>query len=258
MFEKLEMRAPDLPVVHAFLGAVFERRGDARDAFDEYRRALRLGPRVRLAPSLPRLSAPPPRPGRIAARSASAGTRCARRPAADRLDARVGARRPRPRLPGAVPRLRARTLAEGRRDPLCGACWAADPAHRAALVRALRSAVRALALTPVPAEAVPRGRHLRGCRVEPPAWDWARAAAEYEGVVRDAIHAFKFEGQRALAVRWPRWCSSSGALPASASAQRWCRCRWAGPASESAGSTRPSCWPSGWGPDWAWRCGPAG
>ncbi|HEX6211186.1 MAG TPA: tetratricopeptide repeat protein [Methylomirabilota bacterium] len=43
VFEKLEVRAPDLPVVHAFLGAVFERRGDARDAFDEYRRALRLG-----------------------------------------------------------------------------------------------------------------------------------------------------------------------------------------------------------------------
>jgi lipopolysaccharide assembly protein B len=42
-FEKLEVRAPDLPVVHAFLGAVFERRGQARDAFDEYRRALRLG-----------------------------------------------------------------------------------------------------------------------------------------------------------------------------------------------------------------------
>jgi lipopolysaccharide biosynthesis regulator YciM len=41
-FEKLEVRAPDLPVVHAFLGAVFERRGDTREAFDEYRRALRL------------------------------------------------------------------------------------------------------------------------------------------------------------------------------------------------------------------------
>jgi lipopolysaccharide biosynthesis regulator YciM len=42
-FEKLEVRAPDLPVVHAYLGAVFERRGQTRDAFDEYRRALRLG-----------------------------------------------------------------------------------------------------------------------------------------------------------------------------------------------------------------------
>jgi ComF family protein len=34
---------------------------------------------------------------------------------------------------------------------------------------------------------------------DPPAWDWARAGAEYTGVVRDAIHAFKFERQRALA-----------------------------------------------------------
>jgi len=42
-FEKLEVRAPELPVVHAFLGAIFERRGQTRDAFDEYRRALRLG-----------------------------------------------------------------------------------------------------------------------------------------------------------------------------------------------------------------------
>jgi lipopolysaccharide biosynthesis regulator YciM len=41
-FEKLEVRAPDLPVIHAFLGAIFERRGDTREAFDEYRRALRL------------------------------------------------------------------------------------------------------------------------------------------------------------------------------------------------------------------------
>jgi len=42
-FEKIEVRAPDLPAVHAFLGAVFERRGETADAFAEYRRALRLG-----------------------------------------------------------------------------------------------------------------------------------------------------------------------------------------------------------------------
>ena len=42
-FEKLEVRAPDLPVVHAFLGAAFERRGEIREALEEYRRALRLG-----------------------------------------------------------------------------------------------------------------------------------------------------------------------------------------------------------------------
>jgi tetratricopeptide (TPR) repeat protein len=41
--EKVEVRAPDLPSVHAYLGAVFERRGDTAAAFEEYRRALRLG-----------------------------------------------------------------------------------------------------------------------------------------------------------------------------------------------------------------------
>lgn len=40
--EKVEVRAPDEPAVHALLGAVFERRGDTREAFEEYRRALRL------------------------------------------------------------------------------------------------------------------------------------------------------------------------------------------------------------------------
>ncbi len=39
-FEKMEVRAPDLPSVHGYLGAVFERRGQVREAFDEYRRAL--------------------------------------------------------------------------------------------------------------------------------------------------------------------------------------------------------------------------
>lgn len=39
--QKVEVRAPDLAVVHAYLGAVFERRGQTREAFEEYRRALR-------------------------------------------------------------------------------------------------------------------------------------------------------------------------------------------------------------------------
>lgn len=41
--EKVETRAPDLSIVHAYLGAVFERRGEWREACAEYRRALRLG-----------------------------------------------------------------------------------------------------------------------------------------------------------------------------------------------------------------------
>jgi lipopolysaccharide biosynthesis regulator YciM len=38
--EKMEVRTPDLPAVHAYLGATFERRGQLRQALDEYRRAL--------------------------------------------------------------------------------------------------------------------------------------------------------------------------------------------------------------------------
>jgi ComF family protein len=78
------------------------------------------------------------------------------------------------------------TLADGRRDPLCGACWTAIPriappcCERCGLPLAARSV-------------------CGGCLAAPPDWDWARAAAEYAGVVRDAIHALKFEGKRALA-----------------------------------------------------------
>ncbi len=41
--EKVETRAPDLPSVHAYLAAVFERRGEWQEACAEYRRALGLG-----------------------------------------------------------------------------------------------------------------------------------------------------------------------------------------------------------------------
>ena len=40
--ERVEARAPGLPLVHAYLGEVFQRRGDAAAAFEEYRRALAL------------------------------------------------------------------------------------------------------------------------------------------------------------------------------------------------------------------------
>jgi lipopolysaccharide biosynthesis regulator YciM len=41
-FEKMEVRAKELPVIHAYLGAIFERRGQVREALEEYRRALRF------------------------------------------------------------------------------------------------------------------------------------------------------------------------------------------------------------------------
>jgi lipopolysaccharide biosynthesis regulator YciM len=42
-FQKVEVRAPELPAVRAYLGAVFERRGQVREALEEYRQALRRG-----------------------------------------------------------------------------------------------------------------------------------------------------------------------------------------------------------------------
>src|SRR4030067_372119 len=41
-FQKVEVRTPDFPPLHAYLGAIFERRGQGADAFQEYRRALTL------------------------------------------------------------------------------------------------------------------------------------------------------------------------------------------------------------------------
>ena len=42
LFQKAEVRAPNLPGLHAVLGAIFERRGQTAEAFGEYRRALTL------------------------------------------------------------------------------------------------------------------------------------------------------------------------------------------------------------------------
>jgi predicted amidophosphoribosyltransferase len=92
----------------------------------------------------------------------------------------------------------AATLAERRRDPLCGACW--DRIARIMPPCCDRCGLPWPRSSALPVPSVPADPVLCGaCRIEPPDWDWARAGAEYEGVVRDAIHAFKFRGKRALA-----------------------------------------------------------
>jgi tetratricopeptide (TPR) repeat protein len=45
-FQKMEVRAPELPLIHAYLGAILERRGQAREAMEEYRRALKQSDRI--------------------------------------------------------------------------------------------------------------------------------------------------------------------------------------------------------------------
>ena len=83
------------------------------------------------------------------------------------------------------------TLGARRRDPLCGTCW--EAIRRLGPPGCARCGLAAL--TP---GAAPAGL-CAGCAREQPAWDWALAAAEYEGPARDALHAFKFHGKRALA-----------------------------------------------------------
>jgi len=91
-------------------------------------------------------------------------------------------------------------LGAGRRDPLCAACWDAIPRIDPPFCDACGVPFTALApFTTV----TPRAHGTAGlcgpCRTEPPVWDYARAAARYEGPLRDALHAFKFEKRRALA-----------------------------------------------------------
>jgi ComF family protein len=94
-------------------------------------------------------------------------------------------------FPAACPVCRA-ALGDRRQDPLCGGCW--EAILRIAPPCCARCGVAFGAFEPATAPAL-----CGACAAEPPGWDWARAAAEYAGTVRDAIHAFKFEGRRALA-----------------------------------------------------------
>jgi ComF family protein len=89
-------------------------------------------------------------------------------------------------FPAVCPLCEAR-LGTGRRDPLCGVCWASFT--RLAPPWCLRCGVP----TPSPAAACPP------CVDAPPPFDYARAAAPYGGGVREAVLALKFGGRRSLA-----------------------------------------------------------
>lgn len=77
-------------------------------------------------------------------------------------------------------------LGDGRRDPLCGPCWNG--------VTRIAPPLCDVCGAPVAAEAV-----CRDCRDDAPLFDYARAAAVYGGVIREAIHGLKFGGRRSLA-----------------------------------------------------------
>jgi len=86
-------------------------------------------------------------------------------------------------------------LGAGRRDPLCGACWDGiariEPPYCATC-----GAPGAGGSDGAPAQ---RAFTCGPCSSAPPAYDFARSAARYEGPLRDALHALKFSGWRALA-----------------------------------------------------------
>ena len=92
-------------------------------------------------------------------------------------------------FPPFCPVCRAR-LGEERRGPLCGGCWSAVGRLAPPWCRVC-GGIAGPGLAPLPLCAA--------CRRRPPGFDYARAAACYDGVVREALHAFKFRGRWTLA-----------------------------------------------------------
>jgi len=77
-------------------------------------------------------------------------------------------------------------LGLGRRDPLCAACWQGLERIRPPWCRCCGIAIGIEGLCGL-------------CRRQRPRFAYARAAARYGGLVREAIHAFKFGGRRGMA-----------------------------------------------------------
>jgi ComF family protein len=77
--------------------------------------------------------------------------------------------------------------------PICPACWAG--------IVAVSPPLCATCGDPLPSWRILTREEAvcARCRRMPPAFSTARAAAEYEGSLRDIIHAFKYDGRRSLA-----------------------------------------------------------
>ncbi len=90
-------------------------------------------------------------------------------------------------------------LGAGRRDPLCGACWERLERIVAPCCRRCGIPFGVFASDDVSGETMPGGLLCGSCRAARPPWAYARAAAHYGECARDALHAFKFGGRRALA-----------------------------------------------------------
>lgn len=92
-----------------------------------------------------------------------------------------------------------RVLGGDRRDPLCGSCWRAiarlgrPRCHVCGAAPPVATTVGDAggSISPAPPCAM--------CTADPPPYDYARSAAIFGGALREALHAFKFAGKRALA-----------------------------------------------------------
>jgi ComF family protein len=100
-------------------------------------------------------------------------------------------------------------LGAGRRDPLCGGCWQQIPRIDPPLCQicglplpgALGAALEGGFMpAPAPPGPVAVGPRCGACRSRPPEYAYARAAAPFGEVLREALHAFKFAGKRAVAL----------------------------------------------------------
>jgi ComF family protein len=87
-------------------------------------------------------------------------------------------------------------LGDGRRDPLCGGCW--NAIERIAAPWCTTCGLPFGTLEP-PAGPEALVARCGPCARQAPPFAWARAAGRYAGPLRDAIHALKFHGRRALA-----------------------------------------------------------
>jgi ComF family protein len=77
--------------------------------------------------------------------------------------------------------------------PVCDGCWAATSRTIGPVCDACGDPLASWRVV-TPTEGV-----CRRCRVAPPAFDRGRAAGEYDGTLREIIHAFKYDGRRSLA-----------------------------------------------------------
>ena len=91
------------------------------------------------------------------------------------------------------------TLGAERRDPLCGPCWQAITRLGRPRCHVCGAAPPLASIVGDASEPVSPGRPCAACRADPPPYDYARSAAIFEGTLREALHAFKFSGKRALA-----------------------------------------------------------